>query len=260
MRLAPYTGLGTALLLLSAWVVSLVALLAIDPSQMPPLLIVPAILIRVFLQTGIFITAHDAIHGVVFPQNRTWNNRIGALALMLYALLPYKQVAEKHWQHHRYPASDRDPDFHNTEHQNPILWYWHFMRGYQDRRQIIVLIVGMTLIFHSLRLFLHVPATSLLLFWVLPIFLSSLQLFYFGIFLPHRRPAPGYNNSHRATSIHYTSFWSFLACYHFGYHLEHHEFPYLAWYQLPQAYRSGLAQQAVELALVAPEEKVLVGR
>jgi beta-carotene/zeaxanthin 4-ketolase len=71
------------------------------------------------------------------------------------------------------------------------------------------------------------------LFWAFPLILSSLQLFYFGTFLPHRQPLEGYNNFHRANSTQLPIFLSFLSCYHFGFHQEHHEFPYIPWWQLP---------------------------
>jgi len=34
---------------------------------------------------------------------------------------------------------------------------------------------------------------------------------------------------------------SLLACYHFGYHLEHHQDPQLAWHELPRRRREGAA-------------------
>jgi len=51
---------------------------------------------RTFIQTGLFIVAHDAIHGVVLPSNRRLNDGIGQLVLTLYALLPYEKLAFNH--------------------------------------------------------------------------------------------------------------------------------------------------------------------
>jgi beta-carotene ketolase (CrtW type) len=96
----------------------------------------------------------------------------------------------------------------------------------------------MSIIFYSLLWGLHIPMSNLILFWLLPLSLSSIQLFYFGIFLPHRRPKTGYTNRHCAKSSYYSIFWSFVTCYHFGYHWEHHEYPHLPWYKLPLAVRS----------------------
>jgi beta-carotene ketolase (CrtW type) len=227
------SGVFIALTIISLWLGSLVFLFSIDISKLPILLILPAVLLRVFLQTGIFITAHDAIHGLVFPKNRQINNFIGSLATTCYALLPYNQLLTKHWMHHRYPASTNDPDFYDDEHQNPFAWYFSFMKGYLQKRQAWILLIGMSIFFYSFILGLHIPIINVLLFWLLPLLLSSIQLFYFGIYLPHRRPEEGYNNRHRTNSNNYSVVWSFITCYHFGYHWEHHEYPDVPWYDLP---------------------------
>jgi beta-carotene/zeaxanthin 4-ketolase len=65
--------------------------------------------------------------------------------------------------------------------------------------------------------------------------MSSFQLFLFGTFLPHREPINGYVNDCHSTSTSFSEFWSFISCYHFGYHEEHHDLPHLAWWQLPAA-------------------------
>ena len=226
-------GLLIAVTLILLWLSSLIFLLRINVSQIPILGIVLAVLLRAFLHTGIFITAHDAMHGIVFPQNRIVNDFIGSLAARLYVLLPYKTLLEKHRLHHRYPASAKDPDFHERGQKNLFAWYVNFMKGYLQGRQSWVLLIGMSTIFVLLNWGLNIPVSNVILFWVLPILISSIQLFYFGIFLPHRQPKGGYRNCHRAQSSYYSIAWSFLACYHFGYHWEHHEYPHLPWYRLP---------------------------
>jgi beta-carotene ketolase (CrtW type) len=59
-----------------------------------------------------------------------------------------------------------------------------------------------------------------------------MQLFLVGTYLPHRRHA-----SDGPISLAWPGWLSLLACYHFGYHREHHEQPGLAWFELPQAHR-----------------------
>jgi len=71
-----------------------------------------------------------------------------------------------------------------------------------------------------------------------PSIASSLQLFFFGTYLPHREPEGGYVSETRAQSSNWSVFWSFITCYHFGYHEEHHEQPNVPWWGLP-----GLHQQ-----------------
>jgi beta-carotene ketolase (CrtW type) len=186
---------------------------------------------QTFLYTGLFIIAHDAMHGAVFPKSPKINHWIGTVVLTLYGLLSYEKLLKKHWLHHRYPATEIDPDFHDGQHKNPIAWYLHFMKGYWSWTQII----GLTLIFNLSAYILHLSRLNLTLFWVIPALLSSVQLFYFGTFLTHREPEGGYHNLHRAQTISLPVFWSFITCYHFCYHEEHHEYPHLPWWRLPQA-------------------------
>jgi beta-carotene/zeaxanthin 4-ketolase len=158
---------------------------------------------------------------------------IGQLAVMLYALLLYRKLALNHRRHHRYPGQANDPDFHDGIHRSPFAWYLKFMRGYLDRRQPVVLFFGIGAIFLTLHWGLHVALANLFLFWILPIVLSSMQLFFFGTYLPHRFTSSNLGKSYQITSINCPPILSFLTCYHFGYHWEHHEYPSLPWYSLP---------------------------
>ncbi len=254
----PPTGLMVASVIVAIWIGSLGCLLSIE--QLTPWWILLAILGRTFIQTGLFVVAHDAIHGSIVPNDARSNHAIGRLALMLYALLPYQLLATNHWQHHRQPGQAGDPDFHDGIHDHVVLWYIKFMKGYLDRRQRIVLFFGMKAIFFTLYLGFHVAVPNLFLFWVFPIVLSSLQLFIFGTYLPHRdavratdpqirscsvgsaesphRSSQDAIRNHNAISSNYSTFWSFLTCYHFGYHWEHHEYPGVPWYGLPSMRRN----------------------
>lgn len=232
------TGLLVAWSIVSLWVGSLVFLASVDIAQWLPLYLLPAILGQTFIQTGLFIVAHDAIHGVLSPNNRRLNDGIGQLTLTLYALLPYKKLSLNHWQHHRHPGQVSDPDFHDGIHSDVFSWYLNFMKGYLDMKQRVVLLMGMSLVFFVLHFGLHIPVANLFLFWVLPIALSFIQLFFFGTYLPHRSPRAESSDSHHAISSNYPLILSFLTCYHFGYHWEHHEYPFLPWYKLPSAYFS----------------------
>lgn len=227
------TGLLIAATIIAAWAASLAFLLGVDVLAISPLLAVPAVLVQTFLYTGLFITAHDAMHGTVAPNHRRLNDFIGAVAVRLYALFSYKKLHEKHWEHHRHPASQDDPDFHDGEHPGFMRWYVNFVGNYVGWEQI----VGMAIVYNILHHLLGVGLWQLNLFWVLPALLSTLQLFYFGTYLPHREPARGYDDVHRATSNAYSTWVSFLTCYHFGYHWEHHEMPGVPWWKLPKVRR-----------------------
>ncbi|MGF1589327.1 MAG: fatty acid desaturase [Pleurocapsa sp.] len=228
-----WVSMAIAMTIIVLWSVSLIGLLKLDLSHLPGVLIILAMWLRVFLHTGIFIIIHDSIHGVVC-QNKQINSLMGYLAAFLYAMLPYQTLATNHRLHHNYPASEQDPDFYPANPHNFLLWYIRFMQDYQKGKQFWILFWGMTVIFWLL-IFLDISVANIFLFWVIPIIISSLQLFTFGIFLPHRPREGGYSDRHRAKSSNYSVLVSFLACYHFGYHWEHHQYPHLPWYKLPQA-------------------------
>lgn len=229
-----FKGLFIAIVIVSTWVVSLSLLLSLDISKLKLWMLSPVILWQTFLYTGLFITSHDAMHGVVFPQNTKINHFIGILTLSLYGLLPYKKLLKKHRLHHHNPATQIDPDFHDGKHQNFFAWYFHFMKGYWSWGQIIAL----STIYNFANHILYMPSDNLTYFWVIPSLLSSLQLFYFGTFLPHSEPREGYIQPHCAQTISRPIWWSFITCYHFGYHEEHHEYPHLSWWQLPETYKT----------------------
>jgi beta-carotene ketolase (CrtW type) len=222
-------GIAITLGIFGAWAVSLVWLLSLDVSQLQPLWLIPVIACRAFLYTGLFIVAHDAMHRSLFPQNYKINDLLGSVAVFIYACFSYQKLLKNHWLHHRFPASERDPDFHSGQSQNFFLWYLRFMQKYWSWTQLLKLIV----IYYGAQFLFHVPEINLVLFWVVPALLSSLQLFYFGTFLPHREPEGGHAHPHRARSTSLPPFLSFITCYHFGYHEEHHEYPQVCWWQLP---------------------------
>jgi beta-carotene ketolase (CrtW type) len=226
-------GILIAFCVISLWAVSLSALFSLNLANLPVWLIPVAALWQMFLYTGLFITAHDAMHGSVYPQSAKINHFVGALAVFCYGLFSYKELIKKHWLHHRYPASERDPDFHDGKHTHPVLWYLYFMSRYWSWKQFI----GLTIVFHLAHSVLHVSQFNLILFWIIPSILSSVQLFYFGTFLTHQEPPEGFQNSHRTQTNPLPVFWSFITCYHFGYHEEHHEYPHISWWQLPAVHR-----------------------
>jgi beta-carotene/zeaxanthin 4-ketolase len=240
-------GLLIALSIITTWVISLMVLLLLDLSKINFLGIVCAVLFQTFLYAGLFITAHDAMHRSLFPRNYKINDFIGSLCVSLYAFFSYKQLLKNHWLHHRYPASDRDPDFHDGQFHHPVFWFFTFIKRYYGWVQF----VAAAATYYIANGLLQISAANLLLFWVLPSLLSSMQLFYFGTFLPHRESHEGYANAHRARSNSFSTFWSFLACYHFGYHEEHHEYPSIPWWQLPIIRKLRIANSAARRELLA---------
>ena len=245
-------GLLLAALILLGWLATLVLLLLLPIGQLPPALLVLAVLARTFLQTGLFIVGHDAMHRVLVPCSRRWNDGLGRLVLLLYAALPYGPCRQKHHQHHHRPGSAEDPDFHAPGRSSVLAWYGRFMGGYLRPLPLTLLVSAWA----ALALATSVPAVAL--FCVLPLLLSSLQLFLVGTYLPHRGQDQGHDacagqgeDRHRSISLALPEGLSLLACYHFGYHREHHRAPQLAWHQLPQEYRRGHHPAVLALATVS---------
>jgi beta-carotene ketolase (CrtW type) len=208
---------GVSIILL--WLVSLLFLLSWEIDWTNPLVYL-AVLVQMHLYTGLFITAHDAMHGIV-SENKKVNHFIGWLAAILFAYNFYWRLFPKHHEHHRFVATDKDPDYHASG--NFLLWYLSFIRQYVSFWQILL----MAITFNVLKLFL--PTENLIIFWMIPAILSTFQLFYFGTYLPHRGES---TNKHHSGSQSENHFWAFISCYFFGYHYEHHDSPGTPWWRL----------------------------
>lgn len=203
---------------------------------------------QTWLSTGLFIVAHDAMHGILCARWPRLGHWIGATSVFIYAFFDYKNLASAHVYHHKNPASAQDPDYHRREGKisHPIFWYFDFMRQYVTLRQIL----GFPLLFLLLtsEYFLHIPMLAVQLFWVLPLIVSTWQLFYAGTYSPHHfDDADPFVDWHQARSVRLgrspavARLFSLLSCYHFGgFHLEHHRYPYVPWWMLP---RCGTSQQ-----------------
>lgn len=225
-----WPGLLLAVAIIGGWCGLLAfALATIDPLARPVVSLLVA-LAMIYLSTGLFITAHDAMHGTVWPSNRRVNDLFGRVAVGLYAAFSLDALLAAHKLHHAAPATSEDPDFHDGEGEAFAGWYLAFLRRYITWRQLLV----MAVVFNVAAHLLHIPQPRLILFWVVPTLLSTLQLFTFGTWLPHRlqHDAP---DRHRATSSTLPRLLSLLACYHFDYHWEHHAYPHLPWWRLPSA-------------------------
>lgn len=223
-------GIIIATLMILAWLGSLIFLLTLPENQLI-WYILPGIIIQTMLFTGLFITAHDAMHGTIAPGKGGINTFFGTLSVGIYALMSYKNLKSQHKFHHLYPGSERDPDFHSAENPNFWSWYFRFVKHYISLWQII----GMALVFNILHHFGGIPLSNLLLFWVAPSLLSTLQLFYFGTYLPHRESSTPFPDHHRANSLNFPVYLSFITCFHFGgFHHQHHLYPGVPWWNLPE--------------------------
>lgn len=249
-----WVGLAWALALLAAWTASLIAALLMPAAaELSGAILLPLILLRTMLQTGLFIVGHDAMHGSLLPGSPRWNDRLGRLSLWLYACLPWDSCRRNHRRHHEAPASRLDPDHHSSQRPGPLRWYLRFMASYLTPAQMGHLLGGWLLTLLLLQPDSIDPLARLLLFWTLPLLLSSLQLFVIGTYLPHRQSPERSGDRHRAASLAWPQTLSLFACYHFGYHWEHHRHPQLPWYRLPAARRLMTVPPAGVYRLALPQ-------
>ncbi len=209
--------IGTGII--SLWAVSLWMLLDVYSVNFANPVTYLLMLVQMHLYTGLFITAHDAMHGAVSTNKRV-NNTIGKVAAGLFAYNSYNKLFPKHHMHHRHVATKNDPDYHDG---GFFSWYVKFAREYVSIWQIVLMALTYEVL---IRIF---PKPNVILFYIVPSLLSTLQLFYFGTYLPHRGEQ---DNKYKSGTQKRNHLWAFLSCYFFGYHYEHHHMPGTPWWQL----------------------------
>lgn len=193
--------------------------------------------IQAFLNVGLFITAHDAMHRSLAPRDKALNDKFGALALFLYGGFLYDDLKRAHFRHHAAPVSDTDPDYTRDGQERFWPWLKDFVFGYYSWKNFALMHI------HIIAFWLIAGSPwPVLVFFAVPAWLSALQLFVFGTYLPHRTQG-GHEDRHNARSNDYPEWLSFLTCYHFGYHREHHHHPRVPWWRLPKARKRMLAAE-----------------
>lgn len=220
MKKVSQTGFWIALLVVAAWFL-LLATLVSNPINWKNPFTYLLVFVQMHLYTGLFITAHDAMHGTVSP-NKKLNNFVGYLVTMLYASFWYPKLYKQHHRHHDHVHTDNDPDYHNG---NFFAWYLRFMLRYVSIWQLVV----QAIVFNILQIWF--PVENLILYWVAPALLSTFQLFFFGTWLPHHGE---HDNEYHTRTLSKNHMLAFFTCYFFGYHYEHHDKPYLPWWKLWQ--------------------------
>lgn len=183
------------------------------------------VLLQGYLYTGLFITAHDSMHSGV-SSNKTINRAIGQLSLWLFAAFSFQRMFENHMKHHRFVATEKDPDY--CKNQNIFKWFFSFFFSYITVRQIVT----MALLFNVLLYLFKAPLPNLVLFWIIPPFLGTFQLFYFGTYFPHKMPHTKDMEPHKSRTMKKNHILAMLSCWFFSYHYEHHQYPRTPWWQL----------------------------
>ena len=212
-------------------------------------------MVQCWLSVGVFIVCHDAMHGTLAPGKRRFNAAIGAVLLFLYAGFRWSILRRAHYTHHELAGHEGDPDFDEDNPSNFLGWYTTFLKRYFGWESLIFVhaVVGIY------WLVLGIPMIQIVVLYGAPALLSSLQLFYFGTYRPHRHvikdgaPAQPFADHHNARSDDFGTLTSLITCFHFGYHLEHHHRPDVPWWALPAAHRAGLAQTGAKTSSTPPE-------
>ena len=188
------------------------------------------IAVQSWLGAGMFIVAHDAMHGSLAPGRPRVNAVVGQACVGAYAAFSFRKLNVCHLQHHRTPGVEGDPDFHAAEPTRFGPWFVGFFLRYFGLREFAI-VTAVLLAY----LWLGARPVNLILFWALPAILSALQLFVFGTWIPHRhRPEGGFPDHHNARTLPMPWILSLLTCFHFGRHHEHHLSPGTPWWRLPQ--------------------------
>lgn len=222
-------GLSLALMIMTAWLAVHIYGVYWHRWTAWSLLIAPVLIaLQTWLSVGLFIVAHDAMHGSLAPGSPRLNAATGTLALALYAGFRFGRLNIAHHAHHAAPGTERDPDFHAAAPRRFLPWFHGFFRTYFGWREMAVLTSLVVIALFGLG----ADVRNLLAFWAAPALLSALQLFTFGTWLPHRQTDDPFADHHNARSSSFGPLLSLLTCFHFGRHHEHHLTPWKPWWRL----------------------------
>ncbi len=240
----PKTAVGVilAVMVCTSWLTVHLYSLFMHQLSAPLWQTVGLIVLQCWLYVGIFIVAHDTIHGALIPGKPKANAAIGTAIMFVYAGFSWKIMAEAHHQHHAQSGTAGDPDFNEADPHHFWPWYFKFFMTYFGVKQFLVL-----LSFTLLYIALGAPYLNTIVMWAIPAILSSVQLFYFGTYLTHRH-AEAFPDHHNARTNSYPKWLSLLTCFHFGYHHEHHLYPSEPWWRLPYRKKMRAAQSLSEVS------------
>lgn len=226
-------GVGATVLLAGTLIaIHIVGVFGDSPSWRNAPLMLLAVAAQCWLFTGLFIAAHDAMHGSLAPAWPKLNAALGAVILFAYAGFGWRRMRDAHFDHHRFSGTARDPDF-DGEGRSFLHWYAVFVFryfGWGSLAYLALLSAAHVTLFGA-------DLNNLLLFHATPSILSSIQLFAFGTYLPHRRCSARFVDRHNARSQAWHPCASLITCFHFGYHHEHHLRPGEPWWRLPSVHR-----------------------
>ncbi len=207
----------------------------------------------------LFTLNHEAIHRTAFAAD--WLNETVSRVCALLLILPATWFRFFHFEHHRHTQDpDRDPELAGTPPQTRLAWLWHVSgiplwisairglftnaaglnrdpfvppsaRGRVQREALTMVAVYLGLLAVSLWL----QTAVLLWVWIIPALLGQpfLRLY---LLAEHGRCAFVANMFENSRSTFTGPLVRFLA-WNMPYHAEHHAFPTVPFYRLPQLHR-----------------------
>jgi beta-carotene ketolase (CrtW type) len=102
-----WTGVGVAACITISWFCLLRHALCLHVAATSGGHLAAVYLALVASYSGVFISAHDSMHGVVAPGRAALNNGLGRLFALLFAAFDYEALHTAHWQHHARPATHK---------------------------------------------------------------------------------------------------------------------------------------------------------
>jgi fatty acid desaturase len=234
-----------------------------------PLLYVLAVAFIGARQHALLILMHDGTHYRLF-RNRRINDWMTELLLAWPHLVTMRSYRENHLAHHNYVNTESDPDWLRKK-DNPE---WHFPQSLRSLLSIfardLVGIGGLNLIrlasslsstarmpgkaFVRIRLAFYVIVLgaligsgcgkALLLYWVVPFFTWLILIMRIRSIAEHFAIEAG-TSAYRQTRTTYAGLLArlFVAPKNVNYHIEHHFFPSVPFFRLPQLHAALMANR-----------------
>ena len=234
-----------------------------------PLTYLVAILIIGARMHALAILMHDAAH-FRFLKNRKWNDLITDITTMYPLFLTIEKYRTNHLQHHKHLNTEEDPDWVSKlpkkEFQFPktkgefvlgVLSYFLLVQGIKDAIWFVTRfnVLGNQskkttpkkvspipqLLFYGILIFVltkFVLWKFFLLFWVVPYFSTFLMFQYIRSVAEHFGELE-YDHLLRSTRTVKTNFFErfLIAPHNVGYHIEHHLYPGVPYYNLPKLHQ-----------------------
>ena len=215
------------------------------------LLVAAGIAVTATALNAFVLLMHDGMHGTLFANPR--KNWVGSVLLGSTFLMSFSAYRVMHTRHHKFLGDPRDPDdYHNYIRHPALVWALHFVRltfgsllylvaipilaikfGTEQERRRILAEYGMLLAIYSVVL-RFVPLSILAVVWIIPLLIVGSLTAIRGFTQHGITDATDPYIASRTILPH--PLIGFLLLNE-NYHLEHHLFPEVPSYHLPQLHK-----------------------